>query len=537
MARPKEQWSSRLGVILAVAGSAVGLGNFLRFPGQASQHGGGAFMIPYFIALVLVAIPICWAEWAMGRFGGRKGCNSAPAIFGVLGGRSGYRYIGILGILIPISIYMYYVLIEAWCLGYAWAFLTGSINLGTDPTLYAEKSGDFFKYFTGQGANGAVFSSGASQLLLFCIITFTLNFILIFRGVSKGIEAFCIRAMPVMAVCAIIVLVRVLTLGTPNADLPEQNMLNGLGAMWNPQSKVGEPWYSALANADTWLAATGQIFFSMSVGFGIIINYSSYLKRNDDVVLSGLTAASTNEFFEVCLGGLITIPAAFIFLGVAGVAGATTFGLGFTTLPAVFMYMPWTRFFGFIWFFMLFLAAITSSLSMLQPAIAFLEEGLNIGRKASVTLLGFITFIGASFILYFSQDLTALDTVDFWIGNVFIFILATIEVILFAWIFGIDKGYKEAMRGAELKIPKIWKFILKYVSPTYLLIIFALWCIDENNLPKYIKTLRENEVARYSVFLITGVTIFIALMVYLASQRWNREGFTTGDLAQQETRS
>ncbi|MHC5108249.1 MAG: sodium-dependent transporter [Planctomycetota bacterium] len=519
MSQQKEQWGSRLGVILAVAGSAVGLGNFLRFPGQAAQNGGGAFMIPYFIALVLVAIPIMWAEWAMGRFGGRSGFHSAPAIFGVLGGKRGFRYVGVLGLLIPISIYMYYVLIEAWCLGYAWNFLVGGIDLGTDPNQYAEKSGEFFNQFVGAGADGAVFESGGQSLLFFAMITFVLNFVLIFRGVSKGIESFCIKAMPIMAICAGIVLIRVLTLGTPNADIPEQNVVNGLGYMWNPRMADAEgPWYQALMNSQTWLAATGQIFFSMSVGFGIIINYSSYLKRNDDVILSGLTAASTNEFFEVCLGGLITIPAAFIFLGVAG-AGLGTFGLGFNTLPCVFKYMEFGRFFGFIWFFMLFLAAITSSLSMLQPAIAFLEEGLGIGRRASVTILGLITLMGASFILYFSKGMAALDTIDFWVGTFFIYILATLEVLLFAWIFGVKRGYEEAMRGAEMKIPKIWMFVIKFVSPVYLLVIFYFWC--KGALPNYVETMKSQQVPKLAIALVLSVTVFLVILIYLAGKRWN----------------
>lgn len=525
MTRPKEQWGTRMGVILAVAGSAVGLGNFLRFPGQAAQNGGGAFMIPYFIALLLVAIPICWAEWAMGRFGGRKGYNSAPAIFGVLGGRSGYRYIGVLGILIPLVIYMYYVLIEAWCLGYAWSYLTGTIDLGEDQAGYAQQSITFFNRFVGFGADGALFEGGAHPLLYFALITFALNFYLIFRGVSKGIEAFCIRAMPIMAVCAVIVLVRVLTLGTPDASKPDQNVLNGLGFMWNPQSADGGPWYAALLNPQTWLAATGQIFFSLSVGFGIIINYSSYMRRNDDVVLSGLTAASTNEFFEVCLGGMITIPAAFVFLGLTGAAAAAaggTFGLGFHTLPVIFEYMPWGRFFGFLWFFMLFLAAITSSLSMLQPAIAFLEEGLGIGRRASVTLLGLITLFGSGFILWFSAGSTALNTIDFWVGTALIFVLAMFEVILFSWVFGVERGYKEAMRGAELKIPRIWKFVIKYISPTYLLIIFIAWCWQ--NLPGQVQLLRDETVPRLSMLLIVAVAVFLTILINIASKRWGRQG-------------
>ena len=113
MTQKKEQWGTRLGVILAVAGSAVGLGNFLRFPGLASQNGGGAFMIPYFCALIFLGIPVCWAEWTMGKYGGQFGFNSCPAIFGVLGRRPIWRYLGVLGLLIPIVVYMYYILIES----------------------------------------------------------------------------------------------------------------------------------------------------------------------------------------------------------------------------------------------------------------------------------------------------------------------------------------------------------------------------------------------------------------------------------------
>ncbi len=236
MGRPKEQWGTRLGVILAVAGSAVGLGNFLRFPGQAAQYGGGAFMIPYFCALIFLGIPICWAEWIMGRAGGQKGYNSCPAIFGVLGRRPGWRYMGVFGLLIPIAVYMYYVLIEAWCLGYAWAFLTGSLDLGEDKTQFVAKSSAFYRDFTGASADGALFTDGLKPLLLFFVLTFSINFFLIYRGISRGIEAFCIRAMPIMAICAVFVLIRVLTLGTPDETRPQGNVINGLGFMWNPQA-------------------------------------------------------------------------------------------------------------------------------------------------------------------------------------------------------------------------------------------------------------------------------------------------------------
>ena len=128
MAQQKPQWGSRIGVILAVSGSAVGLGNFLRFPGNAAANGGGAFMIPYFIALLLLGIPIGWAEWTMGRYGGRKGFHSAPAILGMMGKGAIARFMGAFGVLIPLVVYFYYVMIESWCLRYAWTYATGGVG-------------------------------------------------------------------------------------------------------------------------------------------------------------------------------------------------------------------------------------------------------------------------------------------------------------------------------------------------------------------------------------------------------------------------
>ncbi len=147
------------------------------------------------------------------------------------------------------------------------------------------------------------------------VFVFGVNLWFVRRGLSKGIEKFCSWAMPAMAVCALVVLVRVLTLGTPDPAAPEQNVLAGLGYMWNPN-------FSKLADFKTWLAAAGQVFFTLSVGFGIIINYASYMKPDDDVALSGLTAAATNELFEVGFGGMITLTAAFIFLGLSGTTAA-----------------------------------------------------------------------------------------------------------------------------------------------------------------------------------------------------------------------
>jgi neurotransmitter:Na+ symporter, NSS family len=525
----KEAWSSRLGVILAVAGSAVGLGNFLRFPGLAAQYGSGAFMIAYFISLIVLGIPICWAEWTLGRYAGQKGFNSSPGIFYALIRHPIGKYLGALGVVIPVTIYMYYVYIEAWCAGYSWYFLTGRLNLGNDVAAYS----NFWKDFIGFHQDGLVVGQGENQVVVFLVMVFALNFYFIFRGISKGIEFFCRYAMPLLIALGIVVLVRVLTLGTPDPAKPDQSLSAGLGFMWNPGQVAEE-----LKNPQLWLAAAGQIFFSLSVGFGVIITYASYLKSNDDIALSGLTASSANEFCEVALGGMITVPAAYVFLGTAGVVGQGTFGLGFNVLPLVFAKMPFPAFFGTVWFFLLFLAAITSSLSMLQPGIAFLEEGLGLNRKQSVAILGLLTAIGCLFVVYFSKDVKALDTIDFWVGTFLIFVLATILIIVFGWVVGIKKGWEEAHRGALIRIPNFFKFIIKYVSPLYLLTIFGFWVLFKVfgwnwetgafEPTGYARDLvggngaKPDTVARMSVAFILVIITFTLIMVYAAGKRWDR---------------
>lgn len=509
-----QAWGTRLGVILAVTGSAVGLGNFLRFPGLAAKYDGGAFMIPYFVSLLVLGLPLAWAEWAMGRRGGAAGYHSCPGIFRALWPWKGAPYAGVFGLIVPVMIYMYYVIIESWCLGYAWKYLIGAMDLGRDPAAYAAQ----FQTWTGLAADGALFHGSVAPLVCLglCVL---LNFFLIHRGLSKGIELFCLWAMPVLVLCALIVLARVLTLGTPDPTRPELNVLNGLGHMWNPRT-AQTGFLQALLNAEMWMVAASQIFFSLSVGFGVVITYASYLRRSDDIALSSTTSVAGNEFCEVSLGGMITVPAAYVFLGAVGIAGGT-FALGFHTLPLVFEQMPLGRLFGFLWFFLLFLAAVTSSLSMLQPAIAFFEEGLGLNRAQAVLLLAAITLTGTAFVLYFSKGLTALDTIDFWVGTFCIFVLAAIQCFLFAWVLGVKKGMEELDRGALLRIPSWFPFIIRYVSPLYLLAIFITWIWQKRE--GYILSLLDpdNHVVRWSIYFILFNFGLFLFFIHRAVRRWS----------------
>lgn len=522
MTEKKMQWGSRLGVIMAVAGSAVGLGNFLRFPGKAVENGGGAFMIPYFVALLLVGIPLCWAEWSMGRYGGRRGFNSAPGIFSVLWRNPLSKYLGAFALLIPLTVYFYYIVIEAWCLGYAWSYLTGDLVSGINPDGGNTKHyANYFVSFTGQSTDGALFdfAAGVPPLLIFVGIAFLLNFALVYRGLSKGIESFCNLAMPVMAICALCVLARVLTLPAHPVN-PDQTVVNGLGFMWNPDlAKLSEP--------STWLAAAGQIFFTLSVGFGVIINYASYVKPKEDIALSGLTASSINEFFEVCLGGMITIPAAFVFLGAATLTTftASSFSLGFNALPNVFAEMPGGRIFGFLWFFMLFLAAITSSLSMLQPVMAFFEEGLGVRRFGATVIMFVLTVIGTGFVLFYSKGLAGLDSIDFWSGELFIVVLALIQCLIYGWVLGIKRGKDELDDGSKIRVPGFVHYVIKFVSPVFLIWILGSMLISTDAAGNY-KILQkfQDPIQATGFGIVVGCILLLWGMVYFAGQRWEREG-------------
>jgi SNF family Na+-dependent transporter len=481
----KEHWASRMGVVLAVAGSAVGLGNFLRFPGQAVNNGGGAFMLPYIISFLLLGIPICWCEWTMGRLGGRYGQSSGPGIYYALWRHPLAKLLGAFTLMIPIVIYMYYVFIEAWCLHYCLSFASGKFA-ELYQTAATGASGDSevrsaivggvaarFAKVCGLEEHGQTYFAG--NMIWLVGVCFVINFVIIYRGVTRGIETFCKIAMPLLIGCAVIILIRVLTLDGIGA---------GLGFMWNPQ------WHM-LKEPKVWLAASGQIFFSLSIGFGLILTYSSYLRRDDDVALSALSASSMNEFCEVVLGGMIVVPTAFLFLGAENATGST-FGLGFNTIPAIMHYMPGGSFFGAMWFGLLFLAAVTSSLSMLQPAIAFLEEGFGLRRRSSVAILGLITCLGAAPIIYYNRGAVALDHTDFWAGNFLMFVAATGMVLVFGWVIGAEKGLREANRGAELRIPPFIAFLIRYVSPTFLLIVFTLWLYGEG--PNRIKAMSPDRM-------------------------------------------
>jgi SNF family Na+-dependent transporter len=463
--KTRDSWASRFGIIMAVAGSAIGLGNFLRFPGQAASNGGGAFMIPYFISLLLLGIPLMWIEWTIGRYGGGFGHSTAPGIFHTLWEKNRFiKYFGLIGIFGPLVIFIYYIYIESWTLAYSFFSVTGRLS-------GLSGQGEMTSFLSGfQGLLKNEYFDSIGTAYTFFLIAFGVNILVLYHGIKKGIERFCKFAMPVLLVFALFMLARVLTLGAPDSANPQWNVANGLGFLWNPD-------FSALKDAKVWLAAAGQIFFTLSVGIGVILTYASYLSKGDDVALSGLSAVFTNEFAEVILGASIIIPAAFIFfgpVGTTGIAEGGIFNLGFVTMPLILNKLNYGFLFGFVWFFLLFLAGITSSISLAQPAIAFMEDEFNLDRKRALGIFLIVSFTLSHLAILFLKH-GVVDELDFWGGTFCLVLFATIETILFAWVFGMEKAWEEIHHGSDIAIPGVYKFIIKYITPLFLFTILGFW--------------------------------------------------------------
>ncbi|MBU2103338.1 MAG: sodium-dependent transporter [Candidatus Omnitrophota bacterium] len=510
--KKRENWGSRFAIIMAVAGSAVGLGNFLRFPAKVASNGGGAFLIPYFVAFLLLGIPLMWIEWTLGRYGGGFGHGTAPGIFHSLWRKNRFiKYFGVIGIFGPLVIFIYYTYIESWTLAYSVFALIGKYRSLADQASMQS----FLRGF--QGLEHNQYFGGLGWAYLFFLITFIINMAVIYRGIRGGIEKLCKWAMPVLFIFGLILLARVITLGAPDPSRPSWNVLNGFGFLWNPD-------FRALTSARVWLEAAGQIFFTLSVGIGVILTYASYLSKGDDVALSGLSAASTNELAEVILGGSIIIPAAFVFFGpidIQAIAHSGVFNLGFVTMPLVLGKLPLSELFSFSWFFLLFLAGVTSSVSLAQPAIAFLEDEFDISRKKAVTIFAVITFVLCQPAIFFLKN-GVVDELDFWGGTFFLVLFATIETVLFAWVFGMEKAWDEIHRGADMRIPRIYKFIIKYVTPLFLFIILGMWFWQE-----WIPIISMKNISGLDRPFIIGtrlglVIIFVVLAV-LVKLAWKRK--------------
>lgn len=455
MATTSESWGSRIGLILAMAGNAVGLGNFLRFPVQAVQNGGGAFIIPYLICFLLMGIPLLFIEWSSGRYGGKFGNHSTPYILDSMVKGRLLKYIGVFGIFTNLAIVAYYAYIESWTISYVYHSLSG--------TFQGMSQGEVAGFFNSYVDLSETTTGIPYEAVIFYVLCLAFNTFILSKGLN-GVEKVAKVGMPLLILFGVLLAIKGYTLGTSGASelFPDANALDGLNFLWTPQ-------FDSLANPKVWLAAAGQIFFTLSVGMGTIHCYAAYVKPKDDIALNAVSAGFMNGFVEVVLGSAIVIPIAAGYLGLDWVINNAGFGMAFQTMP--YLFEQWgptlATVGGVMWFGLLFFAGITSSLAMGTPWMGFMRDEFGWNRtKGAWSFGGLALILGLPTVFFYNQGV--FDDYDFWAGTVSLVTFAFFEVILFAWIFGMDKGWREINSGSDIKIPLAYRFIIKFITPLLL---------------------------------------------------------------------
>lgn len=430
----RDQFRSRLGFIIACIGSAVGMGNIWMFPYRTGTFGGAAFLIPYFIFVVLLGFSGVIGEMAFGR-GMKTGPMGAftqamELRFGKKGRFPG-KVIGAVPVIGSLGIAIGYSVVVGWFLKYLFAAVTGTLT----------KVEDMGAYF---GELAVDFGSVGWQLL-----GLGLTFIIMILGVTRGIEKMNKIMMPVFFLFFVILLVRVVTL--PGAT-------EGFRYMFVPQ-------WEQLGNVKTWVYALGQAFFSLSLAGSGTIVYGSYLKKDTDVV----SCAKNVAFFDTCaalLAGMVVIPAVFAF----GLDVSSGPPLMFITLPAVFQQMPFGGVFAVIFFVAVLFAAITSLMNLFETPIEALENQLKISRGAAVAVIALISAAVGIFI-------ESGDSVGAWMDAVSIYIIplgALLAAIMFFWVC--PKGYarEQVEVGREKPLGRWFEPVTKYIFVGITLLVYVL---------------------------------------------------------------
>lgn len=400
---PREQWSGQLGFILAAIGSAVGLGNIWRFPGTAYDNGGGAFLIPYIVALLTAGIPILWLDYSLGhRFRG-----SAPAAFRRLTKKA--EALGWFQVALSCAIAMYYTVIIAWAASYM--VFAANQRWGDDPTAFF--LGDFLQLADEPSIGFEIVPSVFVPLVIVWIAALA---ILAF-GLKRGIERANLVFIPLLVVVFIAIVIRAITL---------DGAADGLNALFTPQ-------WDALTDPGVWVAAYAQIFFSLSIAFGIMITYSSYLKRKANLTSAGLVVGLGNSSFEILAGIGVFSAVGFMALQQGITVDETAYQgvfLAFAAFPQILSMMPAGEIFGVLFFGALILAGMTSLLSILQVASAAFQEKLGWSpRRGALTVGGVIAVL--SIVLFSTTTaLYVLDVADKFVNEVGVVLSAVVATVL-----------------------------------------------------------------------------------------------------------
>ncbi|WP_402469569.1 sodium-dependent transporter [Isoptericola aurantiacus] len=499
-AAPREQFTGQVGFILSAIGSAVGLGNIWRFPGVAYENGGGAFMVPYLIALLTAGIPILFLDYALGhRFRG-----GAPQAFRRLKGW--LESLGWFQVMICILIAVYYAAVVAW----AGSFFVYSFGLDWGDDAATFFVGDHLQLADVGGADPWLTFDFVAAVLIPLVIVWIAVIAVLAAGVVKGVQRANVVFIPLLVVAFGILVVRALFL---------DGAADGLNVLFTPD-------WSALGDADVWIAAYGQIFFSLSVAFGIMITYSSYRKRRSNMTGPGLVVAFSNSGFELFAG--LGVFSALGFL--AAQEGVTVADLdfqgvllAFVTFPTIVSEMPAGAFFGALFFGSLVMAGFTSLVSILQVVSAALQEKFALSRRAATVGMGLV--LGTVSVLGFSTTtgLVLLDTVDAFVNNIGIVASAIFMCVFVIWLY---------RRGPELRyhlssvstipVGRWWYACVGLIVPVMLVVMLV----------QYVMTRIDEPYGDYdTTYLLYAGWGAVALLflgaIVLSLPRWRgREEFT-----------
>ena len=432
----RNQWNSKLGFILAAIGSAVGLGNLWRFPYIAATNGGGAFIFPYLFAILTAGIPILILEYTMGK----TYRSGAPGAFARINKK--FEFLGWFQVMIAFLISIYYMAIVVWVLCY--------IGKAIGCTWGEDTAGSFYGMLQITDSITQVGGLNTKLLIPFLVVWCVVGFIM-YRGINKGIDLACKICLPILLICTVIIFFRGITL--PGA-------VDGIAYMFTPD-------WSAIAKPAVWVAAYGQVFFSLSIAFAIMISYSSYLPKQEDVVNTAFLTACTNHGFEIFAGiGIFSIMGYMAFSSGQSMedVAAAGVGLAFVVFPTAISALPGLNsLFGILFFVSLFTAGVTSMISILQTAITGLEDKWELPHKKATTLVLVPAFI-LSFLFITKAGLYFLDLADYIANNIGIVASGVIEVVLIGWFFKPEKLRQAANEFSNFSIGRWWLWCLKIVT-------------------------------------------------------------------------
>jgi NSS family neurotransmitter:Na+ symporter len=442
----REHWASRVGFILAAAGSAVGLGNIWRFPYMTGEHGGAAFIVIYLLAVFLLGYPLMVNETILGRASQRDPVGA----FKALAPGTPWWLVGALGVFTGFVILSYYVVVAGWSVAYIYKVAIAVCTPGID--------------------NEAVFKSHISspwEPIIWQAVFMLLCIGIIASGVVKGIQRWSLILMPVLFFILLILIARSVTL--PGAS-------EGLSYYLKPD-------FSEVSGR-TFLGAISQAFFSLSLGMGVFITYGSYLKDHDEIPGSTAWIAGLDVLVAL-MAGFIIFPAVFA-LGFQPGAGP---GLVFITLPAVFAQMPLGIVFGVLFFVLLTIAALTSAISLLEVVTSWLIDEKDWPRKKAAVMMGVVIFIVGipaalgysvfSGVTFPGLGTDILDTYDWFSNSIFLPVGGLLAAIFTGYIWGTKRATEEANRGkTALTVGKLWSFLIRYVVPLLIATILMMGIYD-----------------------------------------------------------